>query len=243
MISPLEIESATYVSWPAFEQYDYRGWILRFADGCTKRANSVNAIAPIHAGLSEAVDYCEAFYRARSQPVIFRLLSFVEDGGLDSLLADRGYVFIDPSLVLYQSLNSADPGMPESAPIDRDSWLRAFCDISGAEVAKQTAHVGILDRLPAASLYTVVKDQEQPVTCGLGVIHQAHFGIFDIVTRPEFRRRGHGTQLIEGMLSWARRNGARDAYVQVMANNAPAIRLYEKFGYRRLYHYWYRIKK
>ena len=86
-------------------------------------------------------------------------------------------------------------------------------------------------------------EQDQPVACGVGAIHEGQFGIFDIVTKSESRRLGHGTRLLEGMLAWARRNGARHAYVQVMANNAPAIRLYEKFGYRRHYHYWYRIKK
>jgi GNAT superfamily N-acetyltransferase len=243
MISPLDIEFATYVSWPAFEQHDYRGWILRFAEGCTKRANSANAIVPIQADLSETVDYCEAFYRTRSQPVIFRLPSFVENTRLDSYLADRGYSLIDPSLVLYRALDPTEKKGPDFIKMERNSWLEANSDISGVDAAKQAIHAKILERIPVASLFTAVKDQDRPVTCGLGVIHETYFGIFDIMTKTDFRRRGHGTQLIEVMLSWARRNGARHAYVQVMANNAPAVRLYEKFGYRRLYHYWYRIKK
>jgi len=243
MISPLDIEWATYVSWPAFEQHNYRGWILRFADGCTKRANSVNAIAPARADLREMIHYCEAFYKTRSQPVIFRLPSFVEDARLDSYLADQGYSFVDPSLVLYQALDSAEKNTHDPLRMERNSWLKTFGDISGETEAKQSIHARILERVPDASLFTVAKDQDRPVVCGLGVIHETRFGIFDIVTKADFRRRGHGTQLIEAMLSWARRNGARHAYVQVMANNVPAIRLYEKFGYRRLYHYWYRIKK
>ena len=131
MISPVDIELATYVSWPAFEQQDYRGWILRFADGHTKRANSVNAIVPINADLRSAVDHCETFYRARFQPVIFRLLSFTEDSGLDTELVARGYSFIDPSLVLYLDLGSAGSETADPLSVERSSWLKIFCDVSG----------------------------------------------------------------------------------------------------------------
>ncbi len=87
MIAPNVIELATYESWPAFEQVNYLGWILRFAEGCTKRANSANALGPVNSSLPEAVAYCESFYEIRQQPTIFRLLSSVEDPILDSYLA------------------------------------------------------------------------------------------------------------------------------------------------------------
>jgi ribosomal protein S18 acetylase RimI-like enzyme len=45
------------------------------------------------------------------------------------------------------------------------------------------------------------------------------------------------------MLAWAPAQAARFAYVQALANNARAIRLYEKLGYRRLYQYWYRVQR
>ena len=242
MISPRETELASYVSWPAFEQVDYQGWIVRFAEGYTKRANSVNVLVPSRGSLPEAVAHCESFYEARQQPAIFRLLSFVDDPPLDLFLAGRGYRFVEPSLVLSCRLNQPSAGFEKLTALDRISWLKNFHELSESEPARQAIHEKILERLPASSLYVVLEDQGRPVACGLGVAHESYFGIFDIVTRRHDRGRGHGAQLVKGMLDWAQRRGALHAYVQVVGHNAAAVRLYEKIGYRRLYHYWYRVR-
>jgi N-acetylglutamate synthase len=241
--APIDIELASYASWPAFEQVDYRGWILRFGGGCTKRANSVNTKTCIVGDLPEAVAYCESFYKARGQPAIFRLLSFIDDPNLDLFLAGAGYDFIDPSLVLCQALDCAAKSTPLPISVDRASWLNVYDAISGVDPVKRAIHAKILALVPAPCLFAVLEHQGEPVACGLGIIHQSWFGIFELVTRTRNRRQGHGTQLVKAMLAWAPNHGARNAYVQVMANNTRAIRLYEKLGYRRLYHYWYRVQR
>jgi len=243
MISPIEIELATYVSWPAFEQVDYKGWIVRFADGVTKRANSVNVIVPTCGAVAEAVADCEAFYRMRKQPAIFRLLSFVDDPRLESYLADAGYTYIDLSLVMSRTLDQEPEIAQKPIAMNRETWLQVYNEVFPSDPAKHAGHAEILRMVPGASLFTVLEHEGEPVACGLGVIHESYFGIFDIVTRSQDRQRGHGTELIRRMLAWAQQNGARHAYVQVMAHNAPAVRLYEKLGYRRLYHYWYRVQR
>ena len=78
--------------------------------------------------------------------------------------------------------------------------------------------------------------------CGLGVTQGKHLGIFDIVIAPDHRGQGHGTRLINALLAWGQAQGAQTAYLQVMCNNEPALRLYEKLGFQEKYQYWYRIK-
>ncbi|MCC5634428.1 GNAT family N-acetyltransferase [Nostoc sp. CHAB 5844] len=246
MISRLEIELASFASWPAFEQVEYYGWILRFANGHTKRANSVNVLNPGNSNLSMMIDHCEYFYKKRLQPSIFRLLSFVNDSTeptLDNYLASAGYAYIDHSLVLYQKLNSTHHQSISLITLEPVSWLRTYCEILGVDLDNQNNHIKILHLIPTPSVFAVLQENGQAVACALGVVNNGYFGIFDLVTRQQFRNQGYGTKLLKQMLSWAWQAGAQSAYIQVMAQNAPAVSLYEKLGYRRIYHYWYRIKK
>ena len=47
----------------------------------------------------------------------------------------------------------------------------------------------------------------------------------------EQRRRGHARTLCAALLAWGGERGATRAYVQVLADNATAITLYESMGF------------
>jgi N-acetylglutamate synthase len=201
-------------------------------------------ITPNYGRLQEAISYCESWFIERSQPTIFRLLSFVENDNLDSTLANSGYGFIDPSLVLYQDIRSMqDETVSHITSHDRSVWLKAYCDVSGIDLNSQNTHAEILARIPSSSIFAILEDQDQFVACGLGVVHEGCFGVFDLVTREQVRNRGYGTNLVRSMIAWAKNYGVQHSYLQVTAQNTLAIRFYERLGYRYLYHYWYRVQK
>ncbi|GAK41769.1 hypothetical protein TCA2_4261 [Paenibacillus sp. TCA20] len=62
------------------------------------------------------------------------------------------------------------------------------------------------------------------------------------MTDARYRNRGFGQQMILNLLSWGKDHGARFSYLAVIANNAPALRLYSKIGYTENYKYWYRVR-
>ena len=105
MSDPLHLlEQAAFDAWPALHETAHRGWLLRFAHGYTKRANSANAIAPI-SSLGEAeISAIESFYRERGLATIFRLASFCTSQAVDDALADRGYRYADMTLVMTRPL-------------------------------------------------------------------------------------------------------------------------------------------
>jgi ribosomal protein S18 acetylase RimI-like enzyme len=100
MVSVDDLETAGFNAWPALEQLLVAGWLIRFAEGYTKRANSANFLYPSTTPVEQLVAWCEQLYAVRKLPPIFRLVDRTETPPTDRLLAERGYQAIDPSVVL-----------------------------------------------------------------------------------------------------------------------------------------------
>src|SRR5258708_19427574 len=67
------LEELAFRGWPALETQDRAGWRLRFADGYTKRANSINALDQNAQTDLSTLQSLEATYRARNQAPFWRL--------------------------------------------------------------------------------------------------------------------------------------------------------------------------
>ena len=62
------------------------------------------------------------------------------------------------------------------------------------------------------------------------LVDEAHITTF--ATRPQWRRQGVAERLLIALLDLAVARGANEATLEVRPSNAPAIKLYEKFGFR-----------
>jgi ribosomal protein S18 acetylase RimI-like enzyme len=85
------IEELSLNAWPALQTILVDGWVLRFAGGYTRRANSVNPLYPSQDDLAGKVARCERLYRDRGLPVVFKLTAESCPPELDACLAERGY--------------------------------------------------------------------------------------------------------------------------------------------------------
>src|SRR5690606_25490057 len=123
-----------------------------------------------------------------------------------------------------------------------EPWLWHFAEFSDLAASTVSALRGILHNITLRVCFTTLYAGAEPVACGLGVVEGPLLGLFDIVTAAQARGKGHGTQLLQVMLAWARQNGVEMAYLQVMDDNVPARRLYDKLGFGEIYKYWYRVR-
>jgi ribosomal protein S18 acetylase RimI-like enzyme len=217
-------------------------WILRFAGGYTRRANSVNPLGAPAGDLSEAIETSESHFRERGLRTVFKLTRESQPPELEGVLHERGYELAAPTRVMTLSLSTfhgaTDSGL-ELWPRTRDDWLDAFSIWQSLE-AQKAHHREILDRILLPHRFATLRDPNGPLAVGL-VVHDGELaGLFDVVTAPAFRRLGHGENLVRGMLAWAQGAGARTAYLQVQEANASAFGLYTKLGFREIYRYWYR---
>jgi GNAT superfamily N-acetyltransferase len=238
------IEQAALNAWPAAEEEVLDGWLLRFTNGYTKRANSINPLGESLLDGTEKIETCERIYGERGLPAIFRLTSFRGDAVLDRLLEARGYAVIDPTLVLALDIDDG-AGRETSGPgpilYELDRWLDAFYTISRLPVEQRRDHEAILKGIRGERLLAVVEKEGEDAACGMAVLENGLCGVFDMVTAPGKRNMGLGTRVLSGLLQRARGGGAHLAYLQVVRANAPARRLYARFGFRDVYHYWYRV--
>ncbi len=239
------IEDASLAAWPALNGIVLDGWIVRWSEGYTKRANSVTPLLPSREEPTPKIERCERIYGEAELPPIFRLPSLEDHELLERELADRGYVEVDPTLVLTLELfgaeATADPPLREVAP---DEWLDRFGAFTGPEAADhREPHRRILEAIPRGRRLVVLEDEDRIAACGMTVTDGELCGLFDLVTDPGLRSRGLGTRLTFGLLALARAEGATHAYLQVVEANTPARRVYDKLGFREAYRYRYRIRK
>lgn len=66
-------------------------------------------------------------------------------------------------------------------------------------------------------------------------------GFRSIEVAPEHRRRGLALRVMAVLLDWGAEQGATTAYLQVLADNAPALALYEKLGFTEHHRYRYLV--
>jgi ribosomal protein S18 acetylase RimI-like enzyme len=78
------------------------------------------------------------------------------------------------------------------------------------------------------------------IAAGQVVVEGDLAGLYDIVTAPSERGRGHGRAISRQLLAAAHAMGARTAYLQVDAGNTAARRIYSALGFVDRYAYWYR---
>jgi ribosomal protein S18 acetylase RimI-like enzyme len=240
--SPRSIEEAALRAWPAAQQLLFDGWVARLSDGYTKRANSALLLYPQPESVSdETLARIEQLYQTQELPVIFRLLSFTTADDLDSRLEARGYRPADPTLVMNSALDTTIEQESSVRELDLQTGIDAHARMNDLSAEILPGHRAILERIPGGLGFYGLYEQDELVACGLSVVDGRLVGLFDIVTDPAHRRKGHAARLIRGMLANAVDQGATGAYLQVISKNAPAIVLYQSLGFTESYRYSYRI--
>jgi ribosomal protein S18 acetylase RimI-like enzyme len=232
-------------AWPAKRTLHYDGWVLRSADGYTKRANSVYPLYASEMEVDAKIEFCESFYRDLNLPPIFKLTRASTPPDLDARLENRGYHADSQTSVQVLDLTYEKyevTGNIELTFEDSETWHAAFARMNNVNESRRATHENILRAILPDKCYASMSLNGHFIGCGLGVLQAGYLGIFDIVIDPDHRKQEYGTRLMGALLAWGQKHRAETAYLQVMCNNDPALRLYKKLGFKEAYQYWYRIQ-
>lgn len=101
----------------------------------------------------------------------------------------------------------------------------------------------LLGRVERPSAYASAVIGDDVVAVGRAVADTGWAGVFGMATLPRARGRGAARDVLAALAGWA---GAREAvrmYLQVEHDNIPALRLYERAGFREICGYHYRTAR
>ena len=227
----------------ALNTMQYDGWIIRFANGYTNRANSVSVIYPSTISLDVKVSYCEEVYKKANLPCVFKLTE--EDKELNEYLEAHAYKAVTPTDVMILDLKDItfQKGECVFSKEPTEEWLRAYFTFEGiVDIAKQETFRQMLSKVLVETIYcSVIKDGEV-IACASAAIEHGYMLLQNVVVSPAYRGQGYGKTVCESLIAQAKETGAHHAYLQVVRENVTAVNMYLKLGYERVYTYWYMRK-
>jgi N-acetylglutamate synthase len=241
-----QIEEISMNAWPALETIYFDGWVIRFAQGLTKRSNSVNPIYDSKLEIISKIEHCESLYRSRDLPVCFKITDIAQPFGIDKILEAQGYNHefdISVRLIDIRKFKTNTNKNIQIFESTDDIWLDNFMKMNEMDSSDKHVFKKIIDKINLPKCLLTIKLDDLAIGCGLGVVEDKFIGLFDIVIDKLYRNQGFGHLMVENILGWGKNKGAEIGYLQVLTVNDPAIRMYEKIGFREEYKYWYRIKK
>lgn len=237
------LESRLLNAWPSFDYQTYDGWILRLANGYSKRANSATPFLPNASLDDELIDYMIArFVEANVRPT-FRL-NGLEAADVDERLKMRGFKDIEPTHVLAAPIKDGDCELDPEISLDSQvskRWVREAAHSYGGDKADDETLMKIVSRIRPKTAFATLALDDKPVAWGLGVVERGYVGLYDIVVSPDLRGIGLGRRVVTSLMAWGCRQGAHTVYLQVREENEVARSLYGALGFKTAYRYTHRV--
>ncbi|MFI5100857.1 MAG: GNAT family N-acetyltransferase [Actinomycetes bacterium] len=254
------LEAVAARGWRGTETEALGGWLLRAAGGFTGRANSALPLGDPGLPVGPAIGRVEEWYAARGLSPRF-LLPLPDAQAVDDELAARGWPLGDVVRVLVAPVaglaagGAADraAGRPAVRLDDRpdDAWVAAYHYRGGVlpPHARQVIEHG--DTLAFASVRDAAGrvlaiargsvDDDIDADADADADGVGWLGVTAVEVEPASRRQGLGGVILRGLAGWAQERDARCCYLQVAADNAPALALYAGAGFAEHHTYQYRL--
>lgn len=237
------MEEAFLKAFPALEEVEAGDWLLRFAPGISRRANSANPRRSPLRDLEAAIPACEDRYRQRGMAVLFRVPSFIEPA-LDRYLEARGYTSEGDSPTLYGHRDAvvAEPDTEvELLPAPTPEWLAAMAELQRYSPTQSETYRRIVAAVAVPAVFAGLRVDGGYAALAFGIVHDEIHCCESVVTAPAYRRRGGAQRTMAALHAWALDRGAKHFCLQVDATNTPALNLYRGLGLAgELYRYHYR---
>jgi ribosomal protein S18 acetylase RimI-like enzyme len=227
-----EVENVAALGWRALESEPLGEWLLRASGGFTGRANSALCVGSPGMDVPAALERVTDWYAERGLPPRLQVPQPDVAGPLLDALAARGWTWTPRVHIMTAELAhvlraaAARPAPPVEVGLADsvdDRWLAAY---RPAEQPLPPAARAVLDNHPNAIFAVVVEAGTAQAVARVSVDGR-WAGVFGVEVAAAARRQGLATAVSAAALAEAGRRGARHVYLQVSADNPPALAMYE----------------
>ena len=230
----LDIELASSELWSGPEHLRTARWLLRAADGYTRRANSMVPCAPPwestvwnKSSLDDDIAEADRFYQSRSLPTVISLpIPLFDD--VASSLYERGWKSnLDISVMVRVSRDKVVTENTfseiQSATTPSAEWITAH--------ARELGTQGEQVLLSGNPLFLSFFTSEEVVGSARVGFAQGWSALGAVRVNPDFRRQGIARALVECAINSANEHEYPFMFLQVDCHNQPAIALYKSLGF------------
>lgn len=239
----LDAELLAHRTWPCRDKETYGEWILRAADGYSRRANSALAIGEPPEGILTALDHVNAWFRAREVEPCVKITPLAP-ASLDEALEASGWTVATPSLVLRRTVEGVALAPRDSnvswTSVVSDEWFERLSTWDEESFEQGACHRALLTRMPDAR-FAVLRHDGHVVGVLVASSDGGRAHLYDFVMDPRLRGKGFGSAFFGQILSDLLREGIADVTLQVLESNEVARSLYRKFGFVEVHRYHYRV--
>src|SRR4051812_36636349 len=170
---PWRVEEICWDAFPSLKQVLVGDFLLRFALGVSRRANSANPLRAEPGDIPATIGAAEQLYRVQKQATIFRVPTIV-DPALDSELARRGYTREGETCVLHGPIGKVDAAAdPEvqllAAP--EPGWLAAMSFLQGHTVQQSATYSRIVGAIAVPVRFALLRVGAEPAALAYGALH------------------------------------------------------------------------
>lgn len=238
MLDIVALEDVTARAWPARVRDRIGGWRLNAAGGRTGRANTCWTLEAPDRDPAEAIAAVEAWYAGQGQAPRFKTTDgATQPPDLPARLAARGYAASTETLVMLGPVGGAGEAIVAAepdAPFQAVLFEALYKDPADARERLET-----LRRIARPVFFARLDADGAPAAVGACAVEGDWAGLSVMRTVERARRQGLARRIVGSLLEAARRAGATRSYLQVEAENAPAIALYRDCGFEEAYRYRY----
>ena len=237
------LEALYTAAWPALRRETVGDWLLKFAPGVSRRANSANPLRSRVRDVDAGIEACVQRYRASGMPALFRILSILEPEA-GARLDRLGYRPEGETVNLYARIEDALARRDDAVTIlsrPDEEWLTAMIAAQGHTGDKAETYRKIVEAIAIPAAFVSLRQEGELAALAYGALDDGVLCFESVVTLERHRGRGLATRALSALIDWAATRGAQAVCLQVEATNERGRRLYRSLGLRQeLYRYDYR---